>query len=212
MATVEFDVFHARSSSQEEGAAANAVRQRRFHRIQEIRRREGVSLRSAARNLGLDARTVREQEQSSQDLKISDLQRWQKALDVPIAELLVESDEALSGPDPGTHRMVRLMKTAAAIQERADGSRVGRLAQMLVEQLVEIMPELKDVGPVAQRRPTSRRHRPRPHVRTSLPRLRRRQLDDGNRRVRATELWVRAGSEPNASCRGEESWHGARAP
>jgi len=155
MATVEFDVFHARSSSQEEGAAANAVRQRRFHRIQEIRRREGVSLRSAARNLGLDARTVREQEQSSQDLKISDLQRWQKALDVPIAELLVESDEALSGPVLERARMVRLMKTAAAIQERADGSRVGRLAQMLIEQLVEIMPELKDVGPwhsVGQRR------------------------------------------------------------
>ena len=155
MATVEFDVFHSRSNSQEDGAAANASKQRRFHRIQEIRRREGVSLRSAARNLGLDARTVREQEQSTQDLKISDLQRWQRALDVPIAELLVESDEALSGPIMERARMVRLMKTAAAIQERAAGSRVARLAEMLVEQIVEIMPELKEVGPwhsVGQRR------------------------------------------------------------
>ncbi len=153
MATVEFDVFHARESQSSE--ESNAARQRRFHRIQEIRRREGVSLRSAARNLGLDARTVREQEQSTQDLKISDLQRWQKALDVPIAELLVESEESLSGPVLERARMVRLMKTAAAIQERADGSRVGRLAEMLVEQLLEIMPELKDVGPwhsVGQRR------------------------------------------------------------
>lgn len=155
MATVEFDVFHERASGEKENAEQCALRQRRFHRIQEIRRREGVSLRSAARNLGLDARTVREQEQSSQDLKISDLQRWQRALDVPIAELLVESEEALSGPILDRARMVRLMKTAAAIQERAEGSRVERLAQMLVEQLVEIMPELKDVGPwhsVGQRR------------------------------------------------------------
>ncbi|MFO0868315.1 MAG: helix-turn-helix transcriptional regulator [Pirellulales bacterium] len=155
MATVEFDVFHARSHAQEQDPAASSSKQRRFHRIQEIRRREGVSLRSAARNLGLDARTVREQEQSSQDLRISDLQRWQKALDVPIAELLVESEEALSGPILERARMVRLMKTAAAIQERSEGSRVGRLAQMLIEQLVEIMPELKDVGPwhsVGQRR------------------------------------------------------------
>ena len=154
MATVEFDVFHVREPQSQDESSSGA-RQRRFHRIQEIRRREGVSLRSAARNLGLDARTVREQELSSQDLKISDLQRWQKALDVPIAELLVESDESLSGPVLERARMVRLMKTAAAIQERSEGSRVGRLAEMLVEQLCEIMPELKDVGPwhsVGQRR------------------------------------------------------------
>ena len=39
------------------------------------------------------------------------------------------------------------MKTAAAILEKADGVRIRRLAQMLVEQLVEMMPELKEVAP-----------------------------------------------------------------
>lgn len=159
MATAELDVFESRLPAHlsthdgENGRSARA--QRRFHRIQEIRRREGMSLRSAARQLGCDTRTVRMQEQETTDLKISDLQRWQEALEVPIAELLVESDESLSGPVMERARMVRLMKTAAAIKERAGNTPISRLADMMLEQLVEIMPELKDVGPwhsVGQRR------------------------------------------------------------
>lgn len=114
-----------------------------------------MSLRSAARHLGYDMRRVREQEQASSDLTLSDLQRWQEALGVPIAELLVESDQSLSGPVLERARMVRLMKTATAIRERAGNNPVSRLAQMLIEQLLEVMPELKDVGPwhsVGQRR------------------------------------------------------------
>jgi len=79
----------------------------------------------------------------------------QKALDVPLAELLVESEDSLSGPVMERARMVRLMKTAAAIKERAEGTPIGRLAEMLSEQILEIMPELSDVGPwhsVGQRR------------------------------------------------------------
>ena len=159
MATVEFDVFHARAEDTEPTQRLpKAPASGRFHRIQEIRRREGMSLRSAARQLGCDTRTVRMQEQATTDLKISDLHRWQKALDVPLAELLVESEDSLSGPVLERARMVRLMKTAAAIKERADGTPVGRLAEMLNEQILEIMPELADVGPwhsVGQRRSTN---------------------------------------------------------
>ena len=39
------------------------------------------------------------------------------------------------------------MKTAAAIHERTQEQPIRRMAQMLVEQLIEIMPELKDVSP-----------------------------------------------------------------
>jgi hypothetical protein len=38
------------------------------------------------------------------------------------------------------------MKTAAAIHERAPIA-IQRMSQMLVDQLVEVMPELKDVSP-----------------------------------------------------------------
>jgi hypothetical protein len=47
------------------------------------------------------------------------------------------------------------MKTVAAIQELAESENISRLAQTMIDQLVEIMPELKEVGPwhsVGQRR------------------------------------------------------------
>lgn len=51
--------------------------------------------------------------------------------------------------------MVKLMKTAAALREQTAGTPVGRIVTMLVEQILEIMPELADVTPwhaVGQRR------------------------------------------------------------
>jgi hypothetical protein len=98
---------------------------------------------------------VRRQEQADCDLRLSDLQRWQEVLEVPVAELLVEGDGQLSGPVLERSRMVKLMKTAAAIRERSAGTAVCRMVEMLVEQILEIMPELADVTPwhtVGQRR------------------------------------------------------------
>ncbi|MBM4011037.1 MAG: hypothetical protein FJ286_06615 [Planctomycetes bacterium] len=76
-------------------------------------------------------------------------------LEVPVAELLVEGDGQLSGPVLERSRMVKLMKTAAAIRERTQEPNVGRMVTMLIEQILEIMPELADVTPwhtVGQRR------------------------------------------------------------
>ncbi len=72
---------------------------------------------------------------------------WQEVLDAPVAELLVESEEPLSTPVLKRARMVRLMKTAGAILERASQPSIRRMAQMLVDQLCEVMPELKGVSP-----------------------------------------------------------------
>ena len=120
---------------------------RRLHRIRSIRLRQGVSLRSAARQMGTDIRSLRLQEQESTDLRISDLHKWQKALDVPLSELMEDTDEPLSRPVMERARLIRLMKTARAIQERSPSEGVERMAKMLVEQLIEIMPELEDVSP-----------------------------------------------------------------
>jgi transcriptional regulator with XRE-family HTH domain len=118
-----------------------------WHRIRTVRLQQGASLRSVARNSGVDIRQLREQEQESSDLRISDLHRWHQALDVPLSELLVEPDSALSHPVLDRARMVRLMKTATAIRERSEAVGIRRMAQMLCEQLTEIMPELAEVGP-----------------------------------------------------------------
>jgi transcriptional regulator with XRE-family HTH domain len=121
--------------------------QRRLHRVRTVRLRQGVSLRSAARQIGTDVRSLRLQEQESTDLRISDLQKWQKALDVPLSELVVDTDEPLSRPVLERARLIRIMKTAAAIHERSPNAALKRMAETLVNQLVEIMPELKDVSP-----------------------------------------------------------------
>ena len=135
---------HTRETSPEEN---HPERGPRMHRIRTVRLQQGASLRSVARQSGVDVRQLRLQEQESTDVRLSDLHKWRKALDVPLSELIVEPDSALSRPVMERARMVRLMKTAAAIRERADSVGIERMAQMLVEQLTEIMPDLDGVNP-----------------------------------------------------------------
>ncbi|MDP6447039.1 MAG: hypothetical protein QGG36_13180 [Pirellulaceae bacterium] len=141
MATVEF------TTTQVAVTTGGGQRARNLHRIRTVRLQQGVSLRSAARHMKSDVRTLRMQEQESTDMQLSELRRWQKALDVPLAELLEESDSPLSAPVLERARMVRLMKTAMAIHEQTESSGLKRMAQMMIDQLVEVMPELQDVSP-----------------------------------------------------------------
>ncbi len=131
-------------------------RPRRLHRIAEVRQQQGVTLRNVARRLGIEMAVIRRQEQPDADLRISDLLRWQQVLDVPLADLVEEGEGQLSGPVLARSRMVKLMKTAAAIREQVgDQGQASRLVGQLIEQILEIMPELADVTPwhtVGQRR------------------------------------------------------------
>ncbi|MEX0689620.1 MAG: helix-turn-helix transcriptional regulator [Pirellulales bacterium] len=132
-----------------------ARRETPLHRIADVRRQQGVTLRNVARRLGVSLPLVRRQEQPDCDLRLSDLLRWQQVLEVPVAELLVEGEGQLSGPVLERSRMVKLMKTAAAIRERSREPAIVRMVEMLVDQVLEIMPELADVTPwhsVGQRR------------------------------------------------------------
>lgn len=108
-----------------------------------------------ARRLGADVSTVLHQEEEDSDLPLSVLYHWQRALDVPVADLLVDSDAPLSAPVMERARMVKVMKTAVAIMEKAQTNSQRRLVTMLMEQLIEIMPELREVSAwhsVGQRR------------------------------------------------------------
>lgn len=127
----------------------------RWHRIEQVRRQQGVSLRRVARALKVDMHEARKQEQPASDLRLSDLYAWQSVLDVPISDLLVEGAEPLSAPVLERARLLKLMKTAAAIFEKAENPSIRRMAEMLINQLIEIMPELEGVSPwhvVGQRR------------------------------------------------------------
>jgi len=128
---------------------------RPLHRIQEVRMQQNVSVRSAGRQLDVEASQVRQQEDPQADLQLSALYAWQRVLQVPVADLLVDLDAPLSAPVLKRAQMLRLMKTAITILEKAGKPQIRRLAQMMVDQLVEIMPELKNVSAwheVGQRR------------------------------------------------------------
>ena len=66
---------------------------------------------------------------------------------MPVGELLVESEDSLSEPLRKRAQLVRLMKTALAIMEQAEQEPVHLMAQTLIDQLTEMMPELRGVSP-----------------------------------------------------------------
>jgi transcriptional regulator with XRE-family HTH domain len=127
--------------------AAPRPGQELLHRIALVRRRQGVALRTVARYLDVDIEEAARQEQPDSDLPLSSLRRWQQVLEVPLSELLVESHDELSAPVLERARLIKVMKTAATILEKSESSRVRRLSETLIAQLIEIMPELEGVGP-----------------------------------------------------------------
>jgi transcriptional regulator with XRE-family HTH domain len=118
----------------------------KYHRIAEVRAEQGVSLRSVSRRTGIEVRVLKQQEDPYTDLTIRELQTWQRALDVPLSDLLVDNNNRLSQPVQQRAQLVKIMKTAAAIEEVSTSPRVNRLVAMLKEQLEDLMPELKEVS------------------------------------------------------------------
>jgi len=95
----------------------------------------------------VSVREVARQEQATTDVPLSTLYKWQQALEVPVAELLVDNDLPLSRPVKERSQLLRVMKTAVTILERSRQPAIQRMAQVLVDQLLEMMPELEGVGP-----------------------------------------------------------------
>ena len=154
MSTVEYN-YEANGASITPPTSTVSDQSQRLHRLGEVRQQQGTSLRSISRRLNLSMQEVRKQEQPQYDMRISELLKWQEVLEVPLSDLLVDSEGPLSEPVYHRASMLRVMKTAKAIQENAHECGVKRLANMLVGQLVQLMPELADVSAwhsVGQRR------------------------------------------------------------
>jgi transcriptional regulator with XRE-family HTH domain len=136
------------SPSQDKTPAGGQQRSgQQFHRLGAVRRQEGVSRRTIARRLGIGVREVQAQEDESADLPLSTLYRWKEILNVPVSELLEENASEASSPVMFRAKLVRVMRTAVTILERTRNAATHRMARFMVEQLIEIMPELKDTTP-----------------------------------------------------------------
>ena len=108
-----------------------------------------------SRRLGITMSEVELQETETSDLHLSTLHKWSHALDVPLTELLLEPDEIFSPLLQSRAQMLHLMKMTKVILESAKQEQIQLMARMMVEQLVEVMPELRGVGAwpsVGQRR------------------------------------------------------------
>lgn len=116
-----------------------------LHRIAEVRSQQGISERTVARRLGIEVKRYRRWEDPANDLPISSLMAVQEALDVPLIDLL-QDNHSLSRPVQERAKMVKVMKTAVALREAKCSPRVERMAQMLCEQLVDVMPELAEIS------------------------------------------------------------------
>jgi transcriptional regulator with XRE-family HTH domain len=126
-----------------------------LQRLKQVRLREGVSQRTIARHLGVSVSEVKMQEEGISEITLSTLYQWQSVLRVPISELLVEPDDALTGPVMQRAQVLRLMKTAQTIVERTRQEPIRRMARNLLDQLSELAPDLPEVVPwplVGQRR------------------------------------------------------------
>jgi transcriptional regulator with XRE-family HTH domain len=131
---------------------------RPLHRLAEAREQEGLSRRAMARRLGITPSQVQQQEDACSDLPLSALYAWQDVLQVPLAELLVEGEYELSPPILRRAQLLRIMKTVQTILERSRQASIRRMAQVMIDQILEVMPELKEVGswPAVGQRRTSR--------------------------------------------------------
>jgi transcriptional regulator with XRE-family HTH domain len=118
---------------------------RKLHRLREARLRQGLSVRCVAQRLGQTTNEVRAQEEEFADINISELYRWQAVLDVPIEELINDPQDTLSTRVQTRARLLNVMTTAMAIRRHAQAEEERYLVRQLIEQLIEIMPELKEV-------------------------------------------------------------------
>jgi transcriptional regulator with XRE-family HTH domain len=122
------------------------VRPKSLQKLSAARRRQGLSIRCVAQRLGRTVSEVRAQEDECADMLVSELYRWQHALEVPLEELLTEPSDSLSPRVEMRAQLLKVMKTAMAIRRQARSEAERRMGRLLVEQLLEIMPELKEVS------------------------------------------------------------------
>jgi transcriptional regulator with XRE-family HTH domain len=119
----------------------------RLHRLGRVRQQRKLSREDVARALRVPVSEVERQEQETSDVSLSELYQWQRLLQVPLSELLVESRNPLSLPPVRQAQMSSLAGTAVKILDESKQTPIRRMAQTLINQIVELMPEVEQLLP-----------------------------------------------------------------
>lgn len=130
------------SSPSKRRASENSARP--LHFIAATLRKQNATLAGCARRLGISLSEAAAQIRPDADLTLSQLDAWRAVLDVPTSELLPLENVV---PDPIRNRalLLRTMKTARQLQDLSRGTRLEAAVASLVDQLIELMPELSEV-------------------------------------------------------------------
>jgi hypothetical protein len=126
-----------------------------LHRLGIVRRLQGISRRTVARHLNTEVSKIKIQERATSDILLSKLYEWQCVLETPISELLIEAEDQLTTPVLKRAQLVRMMKTVLTVLKITSEEPIRRMAQTLISQMTQIMPELQHISPwpsVGQRR------------------------------------------------------------
>ncbi|GHT27652.1 hypothetical protein FACS18942_07240 [Planctomycetales bacterium] len=126
--------------------AEESLSQKKFHRLAEIRDRQMISLSAVAEHLAVSVAEVRRQENPETDLHLSQLYLWRDILETSVGELIIEPEDIPSNPIRTRCQLVKVMKTARSIFEGTKEKGTEILANQLIEELTELMPELADVA------------------------------------------------------------------
>ena len=102
-----------------------------FHRAAEVMQQEGISLRAIISRMNISVEQVRAELDPRRDMRLSELYRWQAALNVPVVDLLVDPGTGLSGSVELRAELLKLMKSVRSIQEKSEDEVIDRLAASL---------------------------------------------------------------------------------
>ncbi len=139
---VEQSISSSQTLKPERCRSSNSTRP--LHFIAATLRKQNATLAGCARRLGLTLSEAAAQTRPDADLALSQLYAWRAVLDVPTSELIPLEDVV---PDPIRNRalLLRTMKTARQLQDLSRGTRLESAVASLVDQLIELMPELAEV-------------------------------------------------------------------
>lgn len=128
------------------GLAEGSKCSKKLHQIATVRREQNISIVSCAKKLGISVQEARYQELPTTDLTITQLLAWKEVLEVPLSELVGQTGDDLENPIRNRAKLVKIMKSAKQVLQVAHESRVRYIGETLVDQLVELMPELAEIS------------------------------------------------------------------
>lgn len=120
-----------------------AAAPRGLHRLAAVRRERRLSPEALAKRLRIDVDLLRAFEQEQADMPLSLVYRCQQALGASLRELLVSESDPLALPSVERTKLAEWLQTVVAILQEAKQPAIRRMAHNLVDQIVELAPELK---------------------------------------------------------------------